>query len=681
MILTVLAAGVASLTMAQAEPAPAALPAAAAPVVERGVIAYPPSAFAEATPDTAYDMILRLPGFAFDKGAAVRGLAGAGGNVLIDGQPPVSKNDALDELLKRIPASAVARIELIRGGAPGIDMQGRSVIANVVRVRTGGAQGAVMTSANFISDGRVLTSLRAEAQTEWAGRRFEGSLVFGEGPDDTLGDGPRVRFGPNGEVLIRSQVDADAGGLRAWTTGAMESPLAGGRLRLNGAHMRTPASAEITDRIAGGGKEYEYFTNVRLQQELGGRYSRSLGARTTLEAVVFQQWNDLETRADFEAPGLRRDFDLDKAVTETVGRFTLRRTLSPSLSLEVGGEGALNRLDSRTAFTLNGRAVPLPAAKVEVEENRQEAFGAVTWRGGASLILEGRLRHETSSIASRGDVNLEKSLAFTKPRLALTWSAGGGRQLRLRMEREVGQLNFDDFVASSSAVSTGAVLAGNPDLRPQQAWVREAAFEQRFAGGAVVVATLRASDLTDVIDRAPVFVRGVAVADAPGNLGDAIRREAVVNFTLPLDRLGVSGGQLRGQGTLRESEVDDPLTGQGREISGLRPVEWEVRFTQDLPALRTNWGVDVFGGFRERFFRLSEVETRKVGTWVVAFAEYRPRRDLILRVEVQNLGERNVQRIREVYVGPRSEGRLAYVDVRDLEYGRAIFVRLRKTFG
>ena len=679
MILTVLAASAVSLAAAQAEPMAAPAESAVSPA--RGVIAYPPSAFAEARPDTAYDMVLRLPGFAFDKGATVRGLAGSGGNVLIDGQPPVSKNDALDELLKRIPASAVARIELIRGGAPGVDMQGRSVIANVVRARTGGAQGAVMTSAHFINDGRVLTSLRAESQFEWSGRRFEASMVYGKGPDDTLGDGPRVRFGPNGEVLISSIVDADAGGLRAWLNGAIESPLAGGRLRINGAYMRTPASGEITDRLSGGGREYEYFTNVRLQQELGGRYSRSLGARTSLEAVAFQQWNDVETKADFEAPGLRRDFDLDKAVTETVGRATLRRTLSPSLSAEIGAEGALNRLESRTAFTLNGRAVPLPAAQVEVEETRSEVFSTVTWRGAPGLTVEGGLRHETSSIGSTGDVNLEKSLSFTKPRLSLAWSAGGGRQVRLRLEREVGQLNFDDFVASSSAVSTGAVLAGNPDLRPQQAWVSEAAFEQRFDNGAVVVATVRVSDLADVIDRAPIFLQGVAVADAPGNLGDGTRTEAILNVTVPLDRFGVRGGQLKGQGTWRETEVDDPLTRQPREISGARPVEFEAHFTQDLPAFRTNWGVDVLGGYRERYYRLSEVETRKVGTWVVLFAEYKPRRDVILRLELQNLGERNVQRTREVYLGPRSDGRLAYVDVRDLEYGRAVFVRLRKTFG
>ena len=47
----------------------------------RGVIAYPPAFFADARPVNAYDMVIRLPGFSFDKGATVRGLAGAGTDI------------------------------------------------------------------------------------------------------------------------------------------------------------------------------------------------------------------------------------------------------------------------------------------------------------------------------------------------------------------------------------------------------------------------------------------------------------------------------------------------------------------------------------------------------------------------------------------------------------------------
>ena len=73
-------------------------------------------------------MIFRLPGFNLDTGdSGTRGFAGAAGNVLIDGDRPSSKSDSLDAVLRRISAGSVERIELIRGGAPGIDMQGRAV--------------------------------------------------------------------------------------------------------------------------------------------------------------------------------------------------------------------------------------------------------------------------------------------------------------------------------------------------------------------------------------------------------------------------------------------------------------------------------------------------------------------------------------------------------------------------
>ena len=56
---------------------------------------------------------------------------------------------------------------------------------------------------------------------------------------------------------------------RAWTTGAYETPLAGGRLRINGAYMLTPAEVEIYDRYVGAnGLEYEYDDIDRMQAEL-----------------------------------------------------------------------------------------------------------------------------------------------------------------------------------------------------------------------------------------------------------------------------------------------------------------------------------------------------------------------------------------------------------------------------
>src|SRR6185295_2314520 len=125
---------------AEAEGAPPPAPAAA---TESAVIVYAADYYAPMQLPTALEMVQRTPGFSFDSGANVRGFAGGAGNVLIDGERPLTKSETLDEILKRVPAASVARIEVIRGGAPGIDMQGRTVLANVVRKGGGGVTGAV----------------------------------------------------------------------------------------------------------------------------------------------------------------------------------------------------------------------------------------------------------------------------------------------------------------------------------------------------------------------------------------------------------------------------------------------------------------------------------------------------------------------------------------------------------
>ncbi len=67
--------------------------------------------------------------------------------ILIDGRRPSSKQDTLEEVLKRIPARAVDHIELIRSGGAGFDMQGHAMIANVVRNRLGSLSGGYRQKA------------------------------------------------------------------------------------------------------------------------------------------------------------------------------------------------------------------------------------------------------------------------------------------------------------------------------------------------------------------------------------------------------------------------------------------------------------------------------------------------------------------------------------------------------
>lgn len=669
------------LTQLIAAASPPAVAEAAA--TREGVISYPPAFFAAFQPANAMEMVDRVPGFAFEGGDEVRGFEGAAGNVLIDGQRPAAKSDNLESILRRLPASQVARIDLIRGSASGIDMQGKTVLVNIIRNGDSGFRGLIGLAANYVvDDGRTSPQLRLEASGGSNGRTWEFSLLSARFVDDGSGDGPRLRITPSGTPLIRSFVESEGGGGETQVTGAFETPLAGGKLRINGlARLEEYDYTEQNRRtFPSPSQELDQLGDAEKEIELGLRYTRSLGPKTSLEAVVLQRNETNLFGETFQAPGAITFFTLNAKSGESIARNVIKYARSDQLSLEAGAEGAYNWQKSQTDFVRNRVPIALPAANVKVEETRGELFAKATWRPAAAWTLEAGLRQEASKITSSGDVTLGKTLYFTKPRLAVTWAAGPTLQVRGRVEREVGQLDFDDFVADTDFNTGAGVRAGNPDLDPGQAWVGEIALEQRFWGKGALVATYRHFELRDVIDSAPVRGPG-GVFDAPANIGGGTRDEYAVSLNLPLQTLGWNGAELRGEATWRDSRVSDPTTGAGREISGLRPLSWEARFTHDLPQWRLNWGLNVFGAWRRTFYRVDQITDVKLKSYVQLYAEWKPQPDLSIRTELANLTERGQRNTRNVFTGPRDISALAFIDDRDIQFGRMVYVRVRKTFG
>lgn len=647
-----------------------------------GVVSYPASFFAAAQASTAREMLDRLPGFSFDQGdSGVRGLSGAGGNVLIDGRRSTSKSDDLESILRRVPASQVERIELIRGGAPGIDMQGKTVLANVVRKTGASTTGVISLSEQaVVTDGRSTPGIRLEATRSQNGRSLEGSFVMSGFFDDGAGNGTRFQRDASGQIIARAKNTSEADGVQGIATAAYERPLFGGRIRINGQLFgQRYFYDEAVDPTFGTGiaTQTERDHQNKEKAEVGARFNRDFGDKLGLEANLLETVQGEDYLALFNQPGETDRFREQHSTTETVGRSVLTWRYTPALTFEVGGEGAYNRLSSHTRFAVNGAPIALPAANVVVDELRGEAFGQATWKPLRTLTIEAGLRVEASRIGSEGDVVLQKTLVFPKPRLSAAWSPTRADQFRFRVEKEVGQLNFSDFVASSS-LSTGQILAGNPDINPQQAWVIEGAYERSFWGQGAAVITLRHAALQDVVDRVPIFAPSGAY-DAPGNLGAGTKDELITALTLPLVKLGVKGGLLKGSATWRRTRVVDPATGQERGISGVRPLDASLAFTQDLPAHKLKWGLSVFGGFRERYYRLSQVETDVFLPLLEGFVEWKPRADLGLRFEFHDLGA-TFRRGVDIYSGVRGRSALDYTEVRDLSFGPTIYARVRKTF-
>lgn len=667
---------------AQAPEAAAETPQPAAVAAPQGVTAYPAEFFASGQPGTAFDMINRLPGFSFDEGDSVRGFAGAAGNVLIDGERPTTKSDDLKSVLRRIPAGQVLRIDLIRGGAPGIDMQGKTVIANIVRRNGEAVTGLVALSNVYTYDGRFAPGMRLEGARRADGKTLEGSFVIAGYIDDGAGDGPYEQRDPAGNVVERAHLSTEGDGTQVVATGAFETPLLGGKFRINARGFgQRFYYGERNELIPGPDLVTDRELETRKDGELGLRWGRDLGPRTKVETLFIQQLKTTDFHADFAEPAGASRFAFNRHVGESIARGVLSFRQSDTLSLEAGGEAAFNWLDNQTRYSQDGVPAPLPAADVRVQETRGEGFVQGTWKPWSVLTLEGGLRVETSRITAERDVTLEKSLTFAKPRLVATWSATPKDQLRFRVEREVGQLNFNDVVASSAINTGGGVTAGNPDINPEQAWVAEAVYERRFWDRGSISLGYRHSKVTDAIDRAPVFADDGGVFDAPSNIGDGTRDRVWIEVSLPLDRFGVKGGLLKGDVTRNWSKVTDPTTGQQRPISGEHPLDWNASFSQDLPAWKVTWGVDAYGAWRETYYRFNRIETTKLNTFVVPFVEWKVRPDTILRMEIQNVTSRDLSRYQQLYDGPRGTSPLQATATRRYDNGPMLFLRVRKSFG
>jgi hypothetical protein len=678
-----------ALSTVSAIAAPAAQPVAASD----SVTSYPPSFFEPVRPNTALDMVNALPGFSLDAGGGGRGFAGAAGNVLIDGERPATKNDSLDQLLQRIPANSVARIDLIRGGAPGIDMQGKTTIANIIRKSDDGLKLTTAWQETALYNGKFDYDLRLEGTKRSGATSFEAGVLIGNNADDGTGDGPRTITDAAGAVT-RSGVDHVFGeqGVDK-VTGAVETPVLGGKLRLEGSYVHTPYFSLRDDTLDNPtGQEIEVYNQTQDAGEVGLRYDRNLGARSTLEVYALQQLNSYFSDDDLNSFGDISTFMLGKKGGESILRGVWRYAAANNLAIESGLEGDYNRQTSRTLETDGGVPVPVPAGDVLVREFRGEAFADATWRPKSTLTLELSARLEASRIASTGDVVSTGTFVYPKPRAVATWSPDPSNQLQLRVEREVSQLNFADFAASGTLGS--GLHAGNPTLVPPQDWVIEATYDRQFWSGGDVSVAARRYWLTDAIDSAPFCANAAGQIvpppcdpafefDAPANIGSGEREELSAALTLPTDKLGLKNGQFIVRATWRHSRVIDPSTHQPREISGLHPVDSEIHFTQGLPSLKSHWGFDAYPAWRQTLYYFNEIDVQRLGLWVDAYFEYKPREDLALKLEADNVATHGLEYIREFYDPFRDVdgGQLTSIDNRSPRFGPELTFRVRKTFG
>jgi len=643
-----------------------------------GVTSYTVDFFEDQSPATAFDMAGQLPGFSFQDSETSRGFSGAAGNVLINGRRPSTKSTRLSDVLRRIPVSAVERIDLVRGSSPDIDMQGLPIVANVIRTSGNSSSNALQVTTKFFPGGDFGNFIRLERIQQNDGLLLEGGLsIVKDRNMFDYGDGPYRAEDASGTTVEEGTFTADNWRESVEAIGAATKELETGILRGNiNLSTRENDDNESYDIRALSGDYTERTRTVRKSKdiEVGGDYAHDLEGGGTLEIIGVQslEWETDDSRG-VRPGGISLSNEKGRA-GESIVRGSWRDSLSGSVQLELGVEGAFNFLDAQSTLTENGSTIRLPSANVLVEETRTELFSTLSYQGIENLSLDLGLRAENSEITVTGGANVQNEFSFVKPRMMASYSLGGGTQLRARVEREVGQLDFDDFAAGAE-FSNDTVNAGNPNLSPENSWVYEVGIEQPILEDGAINLTYRHYEIKDVLD--VVLVGGFA---APGNIGDGTRDVIAASITLPLSLNDFDLGLLQIDGTWRESEVTDSVTGEIREISGERPFSGDLAYTRDFPSLDSTFGIRATLPWEETSYRIDQIAFREYSGFWRIYWDWQARQDLLLRVQVESPFKRELSRHRTHYDGLRSDNIIEGTDERSSIMDPFVYFRFRWTF-
>lgn len=665
------------------------------------VVTYAAEFFGRYQPNTALDMVRQVPGFQLDDGDDQRGFGGAVGNVLINDRYPSAKQDTPSQILLRMPASQVERIELIRGQIREIDLLGKPVVVNVVLVQDSSAaiRWELGVRKNF-SLSPLAPNVGMSMSDQWRGMTYNFGI---DGRRASFGDpGTRDIYDSGGIPTERRFEDHEGSGFNAnsYFTASREF----GRTLLNfnstlGFEYRDedldtaivaedPAIAPTNDRLTRERRNRKIEIGFDVERDL----SPELAAKAILLHFELDQ-RPLSVQRRFDGAGdetLFREADTDAKETEDIVRLEFVWTQFENHVLQLNVEGARNVLDRELVQTVDSgmgpEVVPVPGANSRVEETRGDILINDTWTFGRYKFDYG-VGAETSTISQTGDAEQKRSFSFIKPRTALTYSASPSRQTRFSLAREVSQLDFNDFV-SATVFEDDDLALGNPNLQPESTWVAEFSEEWRFGELGVVKVSAFHHWISDVEDLLPLS----AEFEAPGNIGDGRRWGVILESTLPLERIGLTGAKLDVKARWQDSTVPDPVTDRDRVLSSEGGSNDDViflnenryafilDFRQDLDTARVAWGWH-YGVRAERpVFKVNELEIFDEGIGVTAFIETTRWLGVKISLTGVNLTDNVDTRDRTVFAGERDLSPVAFREYRRLTNGRRIVLGFSGAF-
>ena len=676
-----------------AQTAPSADPAAVpppAPATSAGKQIYTPADFARFAPKTAYDMLVQVPGFTIRSADQERGLGQASENVLIDGQRIANKSGGALDQLQRVPASSVERIEIVDSASLGIaGLSGQ--VANVVLKADQKSSGQFSWNPNF--------------RPHYAKPNlFGGSVSYSgkKGPVDyTLSvTNEPGRGGFGGPVLIYDRdgvltetrhetYNSEYDRAKFQTKFGLDGPGTSlGNLTLAYTPYWNPTHIRDRRELTTGEKRSR--TNVTKLNgyfaDINADYAFKLGPGQ-LKLIGVRHWEHeplLVTQIlRFDSTGADDDgirFARDTRLGETIGRGEYGWK-SGRNDWQISLERAFNSLDQKGGlFELSPEGefeeIPFPEGTGKVTEVRYEAIGTLSRPLAANLNLQIAAGAEISRLDRVDDDQPARKFFRPKGSVTLGWQPSKGWDISFKARRRVGQISFYDFLAQPK-LSEDRENAGNPNLVPPQSWEAETEIARELGAWGKTRFKLHYYRVEDIIDVIPIGENGEGIGNLPSANRFGFESVSTINF----DPIGWKGAKLDVTLGREWTAVRDPLTGDKRQISGVRSKWVNLQVRHDIPGTQLAWSAYGDYGRYAKYYYLTEVFRSWEGPWFVgAYVEHKNVAGLTVRLSVDNFLNGRHFFNRTVYSGYRDRAPVAFFQKQDQLIGPIISLRVKGTF-
>ncbi len=560
---------------------------------------YQPNFFQSFAPVTALDMVQRVPNFVLNDVGNARGFGVNAGNVLINGERPSSKSDSLSVLLARIPASQVAYLELSNQAGSASDASGKAQVLNVILLQLDQLQGTLDALLDLMPDGNPRPSGSLAINRVSGANRYDLGLSLSD--QRFAQEGLERESGNRSLRLFETDLRNRMAKLSLGAHHAGERLKANGNLNLQWNDYGTTRNSDIlraTDRALLGREQVRsQFPAERVGLELGGDIEFPLTEQLQSKWVALYSHFNSDGRASLQQdgpllPALRRQTQNQDESSEAIIRMQNTGTWFARHQLQFGIEATRNHLD--TSFFSGASSATVPTRKIAVSETRIEPFIADVWKLTNTWSLESAFVIERSLLNVRGDSRGQRDFWFVKPRLVASFAPSPQQSVELRLERQVSQLDFNEFATSVDLTSNDQVDAGNAELKPFRATRLSAKWRYGFGERSSVQLLAAYAKQKDTQDFVPISLIGsdgqnLGRVDAWGNIGDGNLWDVELDVTAPM-----IGGELKYTGHYHGSEVTDPTTQSKRSLSRRPKHHHYLQWRADFPEAHWAFGSSAF---------------------------------------------------------------------------------------